>query len=181
VILTAVGSAAVAGALALYGELLQQIGVRARERFVVRIGGEQRTVDSSTVQYLCLPPKPGPPILAIRVRNRGRRPVQIRTVGQAYWFRVDGAIFDEPFRELPVTIQPGRAHEFLIGGVRPYEHTGRPVRRVYVVDGGDRIHPLRERWLRRVENVLYRWPVVRYRKLRGRPQYSNLLTDEPPS
>ena len=151
--------------LTLYGELFQRVGVKARERFVVNVGsGDHRVIAPEIADSLGVPGEARTPILSVHVRNRGRRPVQIRAVLQAHWFELDRYSFDEALA--PVTIQPGHSHDFAIGYGRTYEYSGRRVRRVYAYDGADRVYPLRERWLQRAENLLYRRVALRLRSRR---------------
>jgi hypothetical protein len=96
------------------------------------------------------------PILTIRVVNRGRRPVQVRTIAKAHSDKTGRSVFPEPMRLLPLVIEPDRYHDFHEGTESDYEHgsVGR-MSRFYIIDGTDRTYPLRERWRQRIEN-LYR-------------------------
>jgi hypothetical protein len=51
-----------------------------------------------------------------------------------------------------------------VGG---YRHGDLPLKRWYVTDGGERVHPLRERYRQRIENVIL-WPVRRFLRWRER-------------
>ena len=49
-------------------------------------------------------------------------------------------------QQVPKRVGEGEGHTFVHGMQGGYELDSRSTRRWYVVDGGGRIHPLRERW-----------------------------------
>jgi hypothetical protein len=162
------------GLLALYGEVFQRVRVGSTEDFVIPASrGRTLKVARDYADEIGVPEHARRPVLSIRVINRGRQPVQVRSVMQARWFRLQRSVFDEPMDAGPAVVEPGRFHDFTIGMHHDYAH-GHSLRRIYVVDGADRVHPLRERWLQRVESVTWRWIAVRVsRRRRRRSQRSS--------
>jgi hypothetical protein len=164
--------------LTLYGEIFQRIDVGADEGYRVDLGGPsgRRTVWATEqgADKLGAPNVIRRPGLRVRVRNRGRRPVQIMQILQARWFALDRFMFDEFTTPeiLPRVIEPGRTEYFLLGVKQEYRlYNVRRVSRFYAVDGAGRVHPLRERWLQALENVLYR-RLLLWRRGRERQQGS---------
>ena len=102
------------------------------------------------------------PIMIVDVRNRGRQMVFVSEIGQARSFD----------HHLPLAIDRYFGSERWVG---PAVTSGFPVRspsgtrRIYVVDGVGRFHPLRERWRQRIENAVYR-RVLLWTRARRNPQ-----------
>ena len=102
------------------------------------------------------------PVFGVHVRNRGRQAVYVATIHQAR--------ATEPHRALlwvahpyagPGYVEPNTTIRFIVGGEWTPENT-KP-RRFFVVDGVGIVHPLRERWRMRIEDVLFRWALLRVR------------------
>lgn len=157
--------------LSLYGQLFQRIAVGASEDFLVSLeGGRILVMGRDAVEEQGdIPIAATRPVLTIRVRNRGRQPVQVRTISKAYWFSVGRQIFDEPLAVLPFVVEPGQYQDVQVGVTHDFAHgeLGR-ISRFYVVDGADRTYPLRERWLQKAEDVVYRRATIRFRRRRRR-------------
>ncbi len=95
------------------------------------------------------------PILEVVIRNRGRRDAEIRTIAQA---RPSGGVhvFGDLLPQIPFEIPGERTRVLVMGDRGGYSHGDVTPTRFYVVDGADRIHPLRERHRQRLERLLHR-------------------------
>jgi hypothetical protein len=159
--------------LTLYGEIFQRVSVRGRESYVVAVGGDRYYVMApDAVEDLEVPAGAvRRPVLTLVVRNRGRQTVSIDTVSKAYWFKIKRQLFDEAVQGGSFTLQPGHSHTLTVGTRQKYAHGAvGSMRRFFVVDGAGRIHPPRERWRQRLENLLYRRWVMAARRHRRRRQ-----------
>lgn len=153
--------------LALYGAIVGTIGGawtlytsilldRARIR-VKAVEGQAMTPTSSSPVAA-----PHMPVLMVRVSNRGRRGASIQTVGRVINMRLahgQHAMSQDIAQQLTSPLRLGEAegHTFVHGQMGGYQFGGLPTTRWYVVDGGGRIHPLRERWRQRIERPIF-WP-----------------------
>jgi hypothetical protein len=154
--------------LTLYGELFLRIGVRARETFMVKVaGGRNMSIaGEAAIEDIGIPKEGTRPIMLVEVRNRGRQTVQIQKLAQGEWIR--RPVFDEPFRRLPLDLAPGHSETFELGVEHPYAHGTYSTRRIFIVDGAGRVHPLRERWRQRFEDLAYRSLVLFLRRRKRR-------------
>jgi hypothetical protein len=144
------------GLLTLYGELFQRVKVHVSEDYRVNVRGRWLVFGQKPARDLGVPDESRKPILTVRVINRGLRPVTIRSVSKAYWAQTKRHLFEDMVGS--IRIDPGEAHSFHLGDREtPYEHgsIGR-LNRVYVLDAADRVHPVTQRWIQRIENVVWR-------------------------
>jgi hypothetical protein len=157
--------------LTLYGEIFQRVWVRAEEQGIVDLHGRPQRMRLAIADALEIPEADRTPVLVIVVRNRGRRPVQIQQLSKRSWFSTTRTLFTtEEVGELPAVIEGGHLRVFVVAGTKdPYVlgSTG-SLSRTYAVDGAERIHPLRERWLQAIENVVFYRPRASLWKLRER-------------
>jgi hypothetical protein len=115
------------------------------------------------------------PVLWVKVRNRGRRPTHVEAVARVVsaWRQLEEMSADIAGQVAPpVRLEEGQSHSFVHGGVGGYEHGDMPVRRWHVMDGGGRTFPLRERYRRRAEAIVFaptRWYFRRQRRSQGEP------------
>src|SRR5438067_193051 len=87
------------------------------------------------------------PVIEVRIRNRGRQTVQIRTLCWSSWSARTVFGFPESVRDLPLTLAPNSFGQIVLGLREPYEHGRWSGGRFWVMDGADRVHPVRARWL----------------------------------
>lgn len=117
-------------------------------------------------------PLPNRDVLWVKARNRGRRPTHIETVSRvkSAW-RGKHEMSADIAQQLtqPVRLEEGQSHNFVHGGQGGYTKGQWSLRRWYVVDGGGRIFPLRERYRQRLDSFVF-WPTRAYfrRKRRRR-------------
>lgn len=134
--------------LTLYGEVFLRIQVFARLAFFGSDGGpavHERAEDfPDTGQQLV-------PVYRVLVRNRGRQGVTIAEVWQAQALR--------PHRRFafayPISPFANPGHTLSLPMVRQADETEKP-RRFFVVDAAGRVHPLKERWRMRFEDLVFR-------------------------
>lgn len=124
--------------------------VVASDAWLVK-SGKMIIKGDDTLKTMGITPTMRTPILEVVVRNRGRRDAEIRTIGQA---RPDGGsfVFGDLLPQIPFEIPGERTKVLVMGDRGGYEHGSVSPKRFYVVDGANRIHPLRERyrqWLTR--------------------------------
>ena len=102
------------------------------------------------------------PVLMVSASNRGRRGASIQTVCRVLDMKrvVRMELSSDITKQLtkPVRLGEGEGHTFVHGAGGGHVLGGMSTRRWFVVDGGGRIHPLRERWRQRMERVIY-WPI----------------------
>lgn len=131
---------------------------RDRARIVVRAAEYQAITPGSDVRQ---------PMLAVRVANRGRRVAYITHVSRVanVWRGTHELSADIQQHQLleAKKLAESQGHTFGHGQMGGYQHGDIPLKRWYVVDGAGRIHPLRERYRQRVENLIL-WPVRRILK-----------------
>lgn len=115
------------------------------------------------------------PVLWVKVRNRGRRVTHIEAVSRvvAAWKQQHDMSADIAQQvSPPVRLEEGQSYSFVHGAQGGYAHGDIPLRRWYVMDGGARLFPLRERYRQRVEAIVL-WPTRAYfrrqRRLAGEP------------
>lgn len=115
-------------------------------------------------------PLPDRDILWVKVRNRGRRPTHIETVSRvkSAW-RGGHEMSADIGQQLtqPVRLEEGQSHSFVHGAQGGYTHGDWSLKRWYVVDGGARTFPLRERYCQRIEAFVF-WPARAYFRLERR-------------
>ncbi len=112
------------------------------------------------------------PVLLVKVRNRGRRGTHIEAVSWVVsaWKHRHGTSADIIQQVAPpVRLEEGQSHSFVHGAQGGYTHGDIPLKRWYVVDGGARVFPLRERYRQRAEAVLF-WPTRAYFRRQWRSQ-----------
>jgi hypothetical protein len=157
------------GLLTLYGELFQRISVIPSEGFHVLFsatagGGALVAKDEETLAIMGATPEDAHPVLTVAIRNRGRFPVQIQTISRAHWVNRD--LFHDLIRQVPFEVEPGHTRTITLTLDEDHPYGSESMRRFFAVDGTGRIHPLRERWRQRLENVLYRRLVLWVRRRR---------------
>jgi hypothetical protein len=103
-------------------------------------------------------------VLWVKVRNRGRRVTHIETVSRVVSAWRGGHEMSADIAQqltTPVRLEEGQSHNFIHGGLGGYAFGAMPLRRWYVIDGGSRIFPLRERYRQRAESIVF-WPTRAY-------------------
>lgn len=157
------------GLLTLYGELFQRITVIPREGYRVSYsliagGGSFVAADEKTLATMGVTPEDATPVITVAIRNRGRFPVQIQTISRAH--PVNRDLFHDLLRQVPFEVAAGQTRTVTLGVDDDYTPDTEPLRRFFALDGAGRIHPLRERWRQRTENLLYRRAVLWHRRRR---------------
>ena len=99
-------------------------------------------------------------VLAIVVRNRGRRPCRIENVAQIQ--PTGSKVFSDLANQIPFDLAPETSLTLLIGGKSGYRHGDIAPHSFYVVDGAGRVHPLRFRYGFHITFLLYGWAVRLY-------------------
>ena len=110
------------------------------------------------------------PILWVKVRNRGRRVTHIEAVSRvvAAWKSQEEISADIGHQlTTPVRLEEGQAHSFVHGALGGYSHGEMPLKRWYVLDGGGRVFPRRERYRRGLESVIFGPPRLLPQATRG--------------
>lgn len=110
------------------------------------------------------------PVFTISVSNRGRRAITIDAVGQSTSaIRGTKNLSADILRQLQPKprLDESESKTFVHGQMGGYQHGDLSIQRWYVTDGAGRIHPLRERFRQRVENLIF-WPVRRFLERRER-------------
>jgi hypothetical protein len=181
---TAVSTAV--GLLTLYGELFQRVSVIAREGFQVLFSetyskatgrGSFVAASEEALEAMDAKPEDAYPVITVAIRNRGRLPVQIQTIGRAHWVKRD--LFPDLLLQVPFEVDGGHTRSLTVNLPEDYARGTESLRRFFAVDGAGRVHPLRERWRQRIENLLYRRAVLWLR--RGRADSSHSASREDPS
>lgn len=146
--------------LTLYAEVFLRVNVLARPGFWGSDGGP--AFHDLSEEFPATGQKPEH-VFGVYVRNRGRQTIYIASVHQAR--------STEPHRTLswvahpysgPGYVEPNTTIRFTIGGEWTPNNT--TTKRFFVVDGVGVVHPLRERWRMRVEDVLFRRALLRLRR-----------------
>jgi hypothetical protein len=145
--------------LTLYAEVFLRVKVATRPGFYGSDGGPAFYERADEF------PKTGQqpaPVFAVVVSNRGRQQVSVSRVYQAQSFQPHRALAwaSLPYIDL-APLGQNTSRQFIVEGERAPEKT-KP-RRFFVVDGVGIIHPLRERWRQRIENLLYRRALLWFR------------------
>jgi hypothetical protein len=149
--------------LAVYGATIGTVGglwtlyagvVLDRARIRVRVTEAHSIKPGSKVKT---------PLLVVSVSNRGRRGASIQSVSRVVSMRrAPGSheISADIAQQLAqaVRLGEGEGRTFLHGELGGYTLGAIPLRRWFVLDGADRMHPLRERWRQRVERAIWRLP-----------------------
>jgi hypothetical protein len=134
-----------------------RINVEAREGWLVVTsdGGKLIIRGEETLETMGIKPNQRLPILEIAVRNRGRRDAQILHVSQRR--KGGGAyVYADAVFQVPFDIPAERTHLLALGKDGGYVHGDVPPRHFFVVDGANRIHPLRERYRHRLRRLIRR-------------------------
>jgi hypothetical protein len=153
--------------LTLFGEIFPRVRVEASERLLVTVSGKPMLVsDRATVATMGGAPNAGREVLAITVRIRGRRDFRIENVVRRVGLGRE--LLADASQQIPGNVLPGHSANIVNGAQGGYKHGDISPRWWYVVDGGDRIYPLRIRSLLRLEDVLYRRAILWLRKWRRR-------------
>jgi hypothetical protein len=149
--------------LTLYAEVFLRISVVTRSGFYGSHQGpafhERSDEFPATGQTL-------QPVFGVHVRNRGRQSVFVASVHQAGAFARHRTLdwVAHPYSG-PDYVNPNTTVRFIVGGEGTPQNT-KP-KRFFVVDGVGAVHPLRERWRMRVEDVLFRRALLRLRGSAG--------------
>lgn len=146
-----------------------RIVVRADESYLVpTTKGALIVRGEDTLVTMGVQPGQYKEILAIEVRNRGRRDARAHTVTKARRWR--GSIhFSDLDSQVPCALPAESATTLTLGHDGGYAHGQESTRRFYVVDGAGRVHPLRERYRQRLQMLVYGWAIRLYfRRQRSR-------------
>jgi hypothetical protein len=155
--------ASATGLWSLFRELWVErarLDVTPEEAWLVRVRGGERPLivrGDQTLQRMGVPESARTPVLIVTVRNRGRRDATVASVNQM----IPGGrgrinVFGDLLPQLPFPIPAERSANLVMGKDGGYAHGDVALERFYLVDGADRIHPLRERYRQRVSRVLGR-------------------------
>jgi len=150
--------------LTLYAEVFLRVKVIPRSGFYGSDGGpafhESEDEFPATGQTL-------EPAFGVNVSNRGRQTVWVGSIHQARAFESHRtfAWVTAPYGG-PAYVAPNSTLRFTVGGEWTPENTR--ARRFFIIDGVGVIHPLRERWRMRIENVLFRRALL-WAQARARP------------
>jgi hypothetical protein len=150
--------------LTLYGEIFPRVRLDVSESLLVTVaGGKQMLVsDRETLIGIGGEPGAGIEVLAVAVRNRGRRELRIENLTRRRGLSRD--MLRDASLQIPANVPPGHSATIVNGAQGGYKHGQISTRWWYIVDGGDRIYPLRIRWLLKFENILYRRAILWLRK-----------------
>ena len=127
-------------------------------------GGKMLVSDSETLAGMGGNPAAARTVLSIVIRNRGRRDVRVESLARRSG--LGRVLFADAATQLPADVKPGHSHTVVNGAAGCYSHGYVPLRCFYVVDGGNRVYPLRLRWFLAAEDVLYRRAIIRLRRWR---------------
>jgi hypothetical protein len=110
-------------------------------------------------------------VLVVTVSNRGRRPVNVKSVMRVKsMFTGVSDMSVEILQQLSANprIEESDSKTFFHGQQigSTYRHGDLPTSRWYVTDGADRTHPLRERYRQRIEAIIF-WPLRRFLQWRS--------------
>jgi hypothetical protein len=158
-----------AGLWALFSGIVRdraRITVRAVEAYIVTSTQGQILVEGEdTLETMGVTPRQRIPVLKIVVRNRGRRDAQVENVSQTRR-GTGGYVFGDLANQVPFDLPAEHSKTLVLGAQGGYQHGTIPTRRFYVVDGADRVHPLRQRYRRRAARIAYAWILERLTKRR---------------
>jgi hypothetical protein len=149
----------------LFRELWQErprIDVEPTEAWLVRVKGEQRPMvvrGEDTLKRMDVPVGARRLVLELTVRNRGRRDAKIQQVLRAKNRNVS-EVFGDFMAYLPFLAPAETTTTLVHGKDGGYERGDVPLKRFYVVDGANRIHPLTERYRQRLARPFRRRPSV---------------------
>jgi hypothetical protein len=154
--------------LTLYGEIFPRVRLDVAEMLLVNTtgGGTMLVSDRDTLVGMGGSPAGAIPVLSIAIRNRGRRDARIESLARRNG--LSSEMFADAATQLPGDVKPGHSLTVVLGVKGGYSHGDIPLHGFFVVDGGDRVYPLRRRWLLTIENVLYRRALIRLRNRRKR-------------
>src|SRR5207247_2663434 len=75
---------------------------------------------------------------------------------------IGGWVFGDLAGQVPFDLPAETSRTLVLGAEGAYRHGDIGTWGFFAVDGADRIHPLRQRYLQRLTKVLYRWAVGLY-------------------
>jgi hypothetical protein len=149
----------------LFRELWQErprLDVEASEAWIVRVRNEPRVMvvkGEKTLTTMGVPASARRPVLELTIRNRGRRDAKIQQVLQAKNRNVSD-VFGDFMSYLPFLVPAETTVNLVHGKDGGYAHGEVKLKRFYVVDGANRVHPLHERYRQRLARPFRRRPSV---------------------
>jgi len=132
--------------------------VTAEEAWLVPVKGQARPLvvkGEEMLKTMAIQDHQRTPILTVKILNRGRRDARIETISQF----IEGGkshAFGDLLPQLPFIVPAEQSAVVAIGKDGGYAHGDIALDRFYAVDGADRIHPLSERYRRRLRRLLRR-------------------------
>jgi hypothetical protein len=163
--LYATAVASVTALWSLFRELWQErprLDVEASEAWLVPVKGEPRPMvvrGEKTLDTMGVPAGARRPVLELTIRNRGRRDAKVQLVMQAKSRNVSN-VFGDFMLYLPFSVPAETTVNLVHGKDGSYAHGDIKLKRFYVVDGANRVHPLRERYRQRLARPFRRRPSV---------------------
>jgi hypothetical protein len=163
--LYATAVASVTALWSLFRELWQErprLDVEASEAWIVPVKNEARVMvvkGEKTLEAMEVPMGARRAVLLLTIRNRGRRDAKVQNVLQAKNRNVSN-VFGDFMSYLPFLVPAETTINLVHGKDGGYVHGDVRLRRFYVVDGANRVHPLRERYRQRLARPFRRRPSV---------------------
>ena len=139
----------------LFRELWQErprLDVEPSEAWIVRVKNDPRVMvvkGEKTLETMDVPVGARRPVLELTIRNRGRRDAKVQNVLQARNRNVS-TVFGDFMAYLPFLVPAETTVNLVHGKDGGYEHGELDLKRFYVVDGANRVHPLHERYRQRL-------------------------------
>ncbi len=163
--LYATAVASVTALWSLFRELWQErprLDVVPSEAWLVPVRGEPRPMivrGEKTLDTMGVPAGARKPVLELTIRNRGRRDAKVQQVLQAKNRNVSN-VFGDFMPYLPFLVPAEATVNLVHGKDGGYTHGDVKLKRFYVVDGANRVHPLSERYRQRLARPFRRRPSV---------------------
>jgi hypothetical protein len=142
-----------------------RITVAATESYLVPVAGRRDPLlitGEDTLEIMGVTESQRRPVMAVRVRNRGRRDARITHVSQVERGGRHHVLADV-FTQTPFDLAAERTQTVVLGKDGGYQHGDLALGGWYVVDDAGRQHPLRQRYRLRIS-----YAVRRVRRHRGR-------------
>jgi hypothetical protein len=156
-----------------------RIYVKVQESYLANIKGGGHLVirGEDNLERFGIAPHRGRQVLAVLIRNKGRRDARAGAVAQARrWY--GASFFGDLQGQVPCELPAESSTTLVLGRDGGYAHGDIKTGRFYVVDGAGRVHPLRERYRQRLRFLLWGWAFrLRFKRKRKQLRQEQRETD----